>query len=280
MEQKRRIVMFLVLLMTAVFLIMNIAVLATSMKSKSEARRQQATVKADDATNTSTTGSTDQTSATTEETTVRTIDPNRPVVAFTFDDGPYSAVTDKIVADFEQYNGRCTFFVVANRLGNGYEDYQASLKNAYDKGNEIGTHTFDHYDLTNLEEQEIIEEIKKSSDRIEKVIGAKPTLLRPPYGSLNEKVKKCSELPLINWNIDSQDWKDRDPEKICDTVMKLIENESIVLMHDLYETTEEALQLLLPKLQEEGYQFVTVSELYEYKGIELEKGGSYGIPVN
>ncbi len=202
----------------------------------------------------------------------RVIDPNQKMVALTFDDGPYTPVTKRIVKTLEAYNGRGTFFVVGNRV----EDYSKILKRAYDGGHQIATHTWSHKNLKKLSEHGVAAQVTKSMEAIKSVTGENPTLLRPPYGAVDktvkQRVKDAGGLALVNWSVDSKDWKYKNADTIVKTIMDNVKDGDIVLMHDLYESTAEAVEKLVPKLVEKGYQLVTVEELYTTRGDTLEAG--------
>lgn len=202
----------------------------------------------------------------------RVIDPNKKMVALTFDDGPYTPVTERIIKTLEKYDGRGTFFVVGNRV----DDYSEILKRTYEGGHQIGTHTWSHKNLKKSSAETVKTQVTKSMDAIKAVTGENPTLLRPPYGAVNktvkQRVKDAGNLALVNWSVDSLDWKSKNAGKIVKAIMKDVKDGDIVLMHDLYESTAEAVEKLVPRLVEEGYQLVTVEELYAARGDALEPG--------
>lgn len=135
-----------------------------------------------------------------------------------------------------------------------------------------------HNDLTALSTENIKREIQKSSNIIENEIGSSPTLLRPPYGALNDKVKAVSlakRLSIILWSVDSLDWKSRNKDAVNEEVMSHVAPGSIVLLHDIHPTTADALPQLLDSLEKEGYQMVTVSQLLELWG-DKDSGPHYG----
>ena len=99
--------------------------------------------------------------------------------------------------------------------------------------------------------------------------------MRPPYGAISQTVKENVDMPMILWNIDTLDWKTRDAEKTIENVMENVKDGDIILLHDIHTETIDAAIKLIPMLQEEGYQLVTVSELAGAKGIKMEKGAKY-----
>lgn len=198
------------------------------------------------------------------------LDPNKPMVALTFDDGPYTTVTKRILKSLQAHGGRATFFVVGNRV----ERYAATLKQAYEQGNQIGSHTFDHADLSRMKPKKIKSEIRKTNQAVAKVIGCDTTALRPPYGNVNQKMRKSVGVPMYYWSVDSEDWKSRNTKKIIKQC-KSIRDGDIVLMHDLYPTTAAAVEKLIPSLVKKGIQLVTLDELCYYKKLNVKPGKVY-----
>ena len=198
------------------------------------------------------------------------------LVALTFDDGPYSPVTDRILDVLEENGAVATFFVVGNRV----PSYISSVRRAHSIGCEIGSHTYSHKNLSRLSRKEIRYEVSESEKAIFEAIGEKPALLRPPEGGTNKTVQSAVDYPLIMWNVDTDDWCVRDKEKDCIAVFGNVSDGSIILMHDLYPETAQAVEDIVPKLKTEGYKFVTVSELMKLRGIKLENGKKYFRAIN
>lgn len=198
------------------------------------------------------------------------LDPEKPMVALTFDDGPYDRVTNRIVKVLAKHDSRATFFVVGNRV----ERYADTMKNAYNKGNQIATHTFDHGDLSKMKKKQIRRELKRAFRVMKKINGENPTMLRPPYGNVNDKMRQTIRIPMIYWNVDTEDWASRNKDKILSRC-KSIKDGDIVLMHDLYPSTAAAVEKLVPKLRKKGFQLVTVEELFYYQGIDAKGGKVY-----
>lgn len=184
--------------------------------------------------------------------------PRPPMVAFSFDDGP-SANTTRIVDLFSQYGAKCSFCVVGERLA----EFADTAKYIVDQGFEIGIHTWDHTKLTNLSIQEISQEISSTKDAIQQYTSATPLFLRPPYGSADETVSAvCSDLGLYmaHWSIDTEDWKLKDAQAIADVILSQVKDGSIILAHDLYDFTAEAMEIVVPQLVAQGYELVTLTE--------------------
>lgn len=203
--------------------------------------------------------------------TSRKIDTDKKLVALTFDDGP-NYNTNKILDVLNKYHVPATFFVLGSKIkGNEY-----ILKKMKDSGMEIGNHTYNHLLLTKYKEDKIKKEITDTNNLIFEITGKEPKLFRPSYGSFNKKIKNISEMPIIIWDIDTLDWKYHNSKKITSRVVNKVKDGDIVLMHDIYSATSNALDNIIPMLVNKGYSFVTVSDLFYYKGITLEKGKVYG----
>lgn len=193
----------------------------------------------------------------------KVIDPSKPVIALTFDDGP-SKYTDDILSLLKENNAYATFFVVGNKV----ETYSSTINTMIKNGNEIGNHSYSHKWLSRLSTNSIKEEIELTQNVLKNIAGYTPTLIRPTYGAVNKKLRNSTDLKVILWDVDTKDWKIKSEEKIAERALNSIENGDIVLMHDIYERSYNALKIIIPALKEEGYQFVTVSELHELKEIK------------
>lgn len=190
------------------------------------------------------------------------IDPSRPMVALTFDDGPYSPVTLRILDALEAVGGRATFFVVGNRVAG----CASVVRRADAMGCQIGNHTWDHTPLTDLSAGGIREELERCGDAVAEVIGHAPSMARPVGGMVNNTVYSEVDIPMVLWSLDTEDWYTRDAAKTYDAVVGQIRDGDIVLMHDLYPTTADAVERIVPELVRQGYQLVTVEELARYRG--------------
>ncbi|MBR2408477.1 MAG: polysaccharide deacetylase family protein, partial [Lachnospiraceae bacterium] len=192
-------------------------------------------------------------------------------VAFTFDDGPVAYAEDstamRILKTYEKYGQTATFFYVGEKIN---EVSAPEMKFAQSIGCEAGNHTFTHCFLTEKTVEEMKEELAKTAEAEEKVLGVAPKLMRLPYLAANETVTATVEYPMINCSVDSKDWAGVPTEEIIQRIMDAdaageLEN-AVVLMHEQYATTAEAVEYLLPTLMEKGYRFVTVSELAKQNG--------------
>lgn len=177
----------------------------------------------------------------------------------------------RILDTLQAYGGRATFFIVGSRVN----DYKDTLKRIRDSGSEIGNHTFNHKNLEKISPEEVTSQIEMTNDAVEAVTGFRPKLVRVPYGAFKGQVPGLVSYPMIQWNIDTQDWSSKDKDAIAASVLSQARDGSIILMHDLYSATAEAFETVIPLLAAQGYQFVTVSEMYAAKGVPLEAGQVY-----
>ena len=201
----------------------------------------------------------------------RKIDKSKKMIALTFDDGP-NYNTSKVIDVLNKYDIKATFFVLGSRAINNKD----ILKKMVDSGMEIGNHTYNHLLLTKYDENKIRSEIEDTSEVIYSATKKRPKLLRPSYGSINNKIKKVANMPIIIWDIDTLDWKYHNSKRITSRVVNKVRDGDIILMHDIYSASLNALSNIIPILQDNGYEFVTVNELFYYKGISLENGKVYG----
>lgn len=200
----------------------------------------------------------------------REVNTNNKYIALTFDDGP-NYNTNKVLEVLNKYNVKATFFVLGSKImGNEY-----ILEKEYISGMEIGNHTFNHLLLTKYNDDVITKEIEDTSNKIFEITGRYPKLLRPSYGAYNDSIKKISNMPIILWDIDTLDWKYHNSKRIASRVINSVKDGDIILMHDIYSATGNSLNIIIPELLSRGYTFVTIPELFYYKGITLEEGKVY-----
>ena len=198
------------------------------------------------------------------------IDPSKPMVAITMDDGPYPDTTNKILDVFEENYAKATFFCLGENAGY----YPEVVQREYELGMEVGTHTQSHKQLTKLSGSELTEEIQESVDSIKNATGVAPTLMRPPYGAINSEVlaeAKKQGLCAVNWSLDTEDWKTKNADATYKMVMTATDGD-VVLLHDIHEYNINAVERFVPDLIAEGYQLVTVSEMYAARGETLDPG--------
>ncbi len=201
------------------------------------------------------------------------VDPTKPMVALTFDDGP-SKHTNRLLDIFTEYGGKGTFFVVGNILDNRSE----TLKRIASEDHQIAGHSWDHRQLTKLTGDDLINQVMATRAKIYDITGIDTPVLRPPYGSFNDEVKQvCKDhgVIIVNWSIDTLDWKYKDTNTIYNTIMANVKDGDIILCHDIHGTTVDAMETVIPALIENGYQLVTVSELLTAGNREITAGEVY-----
>ncbi|MBQ6560037.1 MAG: polysaccharide deacetylase family protein [Erysipelotrichaceae bacterium] len=195
----------------------------------------------------------------------RFIDPQRPMIALTFDDGPYSTVDSVIYDLMEKYDARCTFFFVGDRFS---EKEIENTRRGIALGLEYGSHTMSHEHLGDYSDAEAKKRVTKVADELYAQTGYQMKIYRPPYGERNTSMEQSIGMTAILWNVDSRDWSNRDADTTYRNVMDDSTPNDIILMHSLYTSTADACKRIVPELIDQGYQLVTVSELMQYLGIE------------
>lgn len=193
---------------------------------------------------------------------------SRKEVALSFDDGPDINATPKILKILRQYNLRATFF----SIGQHVEAYPQITREVYAEGHTIGNHSWNHPDLTTLSPDQVSWQLDYTSQIIQKTIGIKPLLMRPPYGAINRlahiQIENAGMLPVL-WNVDTEDWKLAGVDSIVQKAMSEVKNGSIILMHDgggERSQTIAALPIIITKLQHQGYKIVSMQQLLNHYG--------------
>ncbi|MBE6531660.1 MAG: chitooligosaccharide deacetylase [Ruminococcaceae bacterium] len=184
-------------------------------------------------------------------------------IALTFDDGPHPIYTGRILEVLEEYGVKATFFVI----GCNVENYPDAFKELLDSGCEIGNHTYSHKDIGKMSEKDVLYQLEKTEEAVSKFTDQKLSLCRPPEGSCGKALEAVSiekGYDIILWSIDTLDWAHTPSERIANKILDSTCGGDIVLMHDYVSggcQAPDALRIIIPKLLDEGYEFVTVSEL-------------------
>lgn len=222
--------------------------------------------------------------ATEEPTTAKPkYSPSDKLIALTFDDGPRSSTTNRVLDLLERSGGVATFFLV----GYNIPDNAEVIKRAAAMGCSIGNHTKDHKILTKCSADTVKAQVNGVNSLL-RDMGIEPTLFRAPGGAF-KGVKDQIGMPLIQWSIDTEDWKYKDAShkgrsaeertadlnRIADMVFSQAKGGSIVLMHDIYDFTADLCEIVIPGLVERGFKLVTVDQLFEAYGEKLENGVVY-----
>ena len=189
-------------------------------------------------------------------------------IALTFDDGPNTTTTHEVLDVLEQYGIKASFFLIGNNINS---ESEAAVKRAYDMGCDIGNHSKSHPYMNELSEEEIEAEIDYVSDYIVKITGEEPKFFRPPYIAINNTMYDTIDLTFIA-GFGCNDWDDKvTAERRAKVIIRQAQDGGIILLHDAQgnSKTVEALYTIIPELQAQGYEFVTLTELFEIKGIKL-----------
>lgn len=194
------------------------------------------------------------------------------LIALTFDDGPQSKNTARLLDGLKARGAHCTFFMVGTM-----SEYNPDLvKRAWEEGHEIASHTYDHPALTSLSDKEIRAQLSKNDSILDKAIGIDfDYMLRPPYGDQNARVLAAANVPCFYWSMDTYDWKTQNADSVYNEFIKQARDGSIALLHDTHETSVTAALRAIDTLQAQGYEFVTLSEMFMRRGVKLENGKMY-----
>ncbi|MDN3017115.1 polysaccharide deacetylase family protein [Paenibacillus sp. BSR1-1] len=186
------------------------------------------------------------------------------VVAITFDDGPNPIYTPQVLEIFSEASGKATFFMIGEQMGK----FPEVVKKVAAQGHEIGNHTYTHPYLSQLTQEECLEEIERNESLVEELVGRTPVVFRSPYLDYNHETLSLLErksYPMIGaLNLEAQDWEQPGVDHILAKTRDCVRNGSILLFHDGYgdrSQTIEAVRILVAELSSQGYQFVTVSSL-------------------
>ena len=204
-----------------------------------------------------------------------TIDPEKKMVALTFDDGPSNQNTNRILDVLEQNHARATFFVIGKRIA----DRTEVIARALSLGCEIGSHTWGHSDFTKYPKSALIDSLKKTDEAMVSNFNYHMTLFRPPYASINKDVENVSKdmgYAMILWSGSSHDWSIKDANKVYRNTFQCAADGAIILYHDIYDFTADAIERVVPDLISQGYQLVTISELIAMDEKSVSPGERYG----
>jgi peptidoglycan/xylan/chitin deacetylase (PgdA/CDA1 family) len=179
-------------------------------------------------------------------------------IALTFDDGPDTEVTPRVLDILERHNAKATFFLIGSRVAGRGE----LARRIHLDGHEIGNHTWSHHKLSDLSPEMIQQEVAKAQEAIAAAGVPAPRLFRPPYGAIDSMVRSHVAMTVVSWNIDPEDWKAKKPEQIVEHVLAHAKPGAIVDLHDTEHITADALEPILASLGP-NYHFVTVSELLD-----------------
>lgn len=201
------------------------------------------------------------------------LSPNRPMVAITYDDGPYRTVDEVLYQIFSKYDAKATFYVAGYRMSaNEMENIAEGIK----LGMEFGSHSENHENLSTLGAYEAKATIMEPVNYVYQKLGYEMKTYRPPYGARNYDMEDIIDMPAILWSVDTKDWANRDEDITYERAVADVEDGDVILMHSLYMSSARASERIVPELIDQGFQLVTVSQLLEYKGYDLSKLKAYG----
>ena len=196
------------------------------------------------------------------------------IIALTFDDGPAVTTTMQILDILQKYDVPASFFVVGNNIDSQTEEV---MRRAVVMGCEIQNHSRSHKDMTAMTAEEIVEEIKYTSEKVKEAVGKAPEFFRPPYIAVNDLMRETAGLPFIQ-GVGAEDYLDEVSAQMrYDRILAQVKDGIIILLHDKEGNfrTVEAVEMLIPKLKAEGYRFVTISDLFKEKGVTPKVGAMY-----
>lgn len=188
---------------------------------------------------------------------VRNAAPEGKVLCLTFDDGPNPKTTLPLLDTLKKYNAKCTFFVVGYNI-KGREEI---LRRIVEEGHTIGNHSQAHQSVAKQELAVAKAELEQVNRMVAQASGYTPVCFRPPYADFPRNVEEFNGMWVSWWSFDSEDWRLKDAKKIADSVIADVKNQDVIIMHDIHAYSVESVELILEKLTEEGYRFVTYEEM-------------------
>ena len=193
--------------------------------------------------------------------TFNSVHTDGPYIAMSFDDGPSATLTPKLLDLLAARHIKATFFVI----GENVMEHPEVVARAAREGHEIGNHSWSHPNLAKMSQESVRSQLQRTDAAIKNATGERPTLMRPPYGSITDREKHWIHdefgYRIILWDVDPYDWKRPGPAVVRNRILKETRPGSIVLSHDIHPGTIEAMPSTLDALEAKGFKFVTVSEL-------------------
>lgn len=181
----------------------------------------------------------------------------KPSIAITFDDGPSSRYTGRLLDGLKERNVKASFFLI----GENAEENPVLVERIYKEGHLIGNHTYSHVQMTHLSEEAAVREIERTDQVISAITGEHVAYMRPPFGAWQRELEVRMEVLPVLWSVDPLDWTTENVDEIVSKVVTEVEEGDIILLHDCYASSVEAALRIVDILQKEGYEFVTVDRL-------------------
>ena len=194
-------------------------------------------------------------------------------IALTFDDGPAPETTERLLDGLKERGAHATFFLVGGQI-DGMEDI---VRRMHDEGHQIGNHTYSHTRL-DCGDSAALGDVSKADTRLCEVLGDGEYWVRPPWGFVSDTVRQSVNVPLIYWSVDTEDWRSRNTDIIAHTIVETAKSGDIVLLHDIHSASVDAALRAIDTLSAQGYQFVTVEELFSCYGVTPQSGHFYACP--
>lgn len=217
---------------------------------------------------TQTAGNNNPKSATEPKITFNSVHVDGPYIAMTFDDGPSATLTPKLLDLLAAHHIKATFFVI----GENVAEHPDIVARAAREGHEIANHSWSHPNLAKMSDEGVRRQLRQTDEAIKSATGTRPTLLRPPYGSITEREKRWIHdefgYQIVLWDVDPYDWKRPGPAVVRNRILQETRPGSIVLSHDIHPGTIEAMPSTFDALKAKGFKFVTVSELIRAAAVE------------
>lgn len=206
------------------------------------------------------------------------VERQEPWIAFSFDATWGTENTDRLLEILARYGVKTTFFLA----GNWVEEYPEYVRKIAEAGHEIGNHSYAHGHMASMSEYQIRQDLERNGQLIQRLIGTKPTLFRPPFGEYNDRLIQVAEemgLYTVQWSIDSLDWKDLSADAMVERVLKGLGPGEIVLFHNAGKHTPEAVERLIPEIQGRGYRIVPVGELIHRQNYTIDSHSGVQRPL-
>ncbi len=183
--------------------------------------------------------------------------PREKKIAITFDDGPHPVYTTKLLDGLKERKVKATFFV----LGQNAEKYPELIERMKQEGHLVGNHTYSHIQLRSSNRQKFRDELVKTNAAISSITGQEVQYVRPPYGTWDKSLEEELNMFPVLWNVDPNDWCTSNSDRVVNNITKKARENSIILLHDCYQSSVDAALSSIDILQKEGFQFVTVEEI-------------------
>jgi peptidoglycan/xylan/chitin deacetylase (PgdA/CDA1 family) len=197
----------------------------------------------------------------------------RACIALTFDDSPNGKTTERLLDGLRERGAHATFFIIGEQI----EGQEALLQRMAAEGHQIGNHTFTHRRLDNSGAVGA-RELERTEAALSEVLGGSGYWVRPPWGFASAETLRETNVPLIYWSLDTEDWRVLDADKVAQSIIDNIQDCDVVLLHDSYESSVDAALQAIDALAARGFAFVTLEELFDYMGVTPCTGCLYCRP--